>query len=100
MLSRLLDVVWAFPVYLLAICLSIVLIAQGFASGPFTLESGSLLLPIFIIGIVYIPYVARPIRGQVLSLRQKRVRRGGDRARCVDLAPPLERHPAAMSSRR
>ena len=32
---------------------------------------GASLLPILIIGIVYIPYVARPIRGEVLSLRQR-----------------------------
>jgi peptide/nickel transport system permease protein len=70
-LSRLLDVVWAFPVYLLAISLSTVLIARGLSFGPFHLESGSLLLPIAIIGVVYIPYVARPIRGEVLSLRQR-----------------------------
>jgi len=70
-LSRLLDVVWAFPVYLLAISLSTVLIARGLSWGPFHLESGSLLLPIVIIGVVYIPYVARPIRGEVLSLRQR-----------------------------
>ena len=70
-LSRLLDVVWAFPVYLLAISLSTVLIARGVSFGPFRLESGSLLLPIAIIGLVYIPYVARPIRGEVLSLRQR-----------------------------
>jgi peptide/nickel transport system permease protein len=70
-LSRALDVVWAFPVYLLAISLSTVLIAKGFAVGPFRLESGSLFLPIAIIGLVYIPYVARPIRGEVLSLRQR-----------------------------
>ena len=70
LLSRILDVLWAFPVYLLAISLSIVLIAQGLTIGPFTIESGSLWLPVFIIGIVYIPYVARPIRGQVLSLRE------------------------------
>lgn len=69
-LSRILDILWAFPVYLLAISLSIVLIAHGISIGPITIESGSLWLPIFIIGVVYIPYVARPIRGQVLSLRQ------------------------------
>ena len=69
-LSRILDVLWAFPVYLLAISLSIVLITHGIEVGPITIESGSLWLPIFIIGIVYIPYVARPIRGQVLSLRE------------------------------
>ena len=69
-LSRLLDVVWAFPVYLLAISLSTVLISRGFSVGPLHLTSGSLLLPITIIGLVYIPYVARPIRGEVLSLRR------------------------------
>ncbi len=69
-LSRILDVLWAFPVYLLAISLSIVLIAQGIDLGLITLEAGSLWLPIFIIGIVYIPYIARPIRGQVLALRR------------------------------
>jgi peptide/nickel transport system permease protein len=68
-LSRILDVLWAFPIYLLAISLSIVLISHGLEIGPFTVESGSLSLPIFIIGIVYIPYVARPIRGQVLALK-------------------------------
>jgi peptide/nickel transport system permease protein len=69
-LSRILDVLWAFPVYLLAISLSIVLIAHGIDLGLITLEAGSLWLPIFIIGIVYIPYIARPIRGQVLALRR------------------------------
>jgi peptide/nickel transport system permease protein len=68
-LSRILDIIWAFPIFLLAISLSIVLIAQGIRIGPITIEAGSLWLPIFIIGIVYIPYVARPVRGQVLSLR-------------------------------
>ena len=69
-LSRLLDVLWAFPIYLLAISLSIVLISQGIQIGPITIGSGSLALPILIIGIVYVPYVARPIRGQVLSLKR------------------------------
>jgi peptide/nickel transport system permease protein len=67
-LSRILDVLWAFPVYLLAISLSIVLLRQGIQIGPITVEAGSLWLPIFIIGLIYIPYVARPIRGQVMAL--------------------------------
>ena len=70
-LSRALDVLWAFPVYLLAICLSVVLINSSLTIGPVTLKSGSIILPILIIGIVYVPYVARPIRGQVLSLRER-----------------------------
>jgi peptide/nickel transport system permease protein len=69
LLSRFLDILWAFPIYLLAISLSIVLISHGLTIGPITLTAGSLLLPICIIGIVYVPYVARPIRGQVLSLK-------------------------------
>jgi len=70
-LSRFLDLIWAFPVYLLAISLSTVLIARGISFGPFHLTSGSLLLPITIIGVVYIPYVARPVRGEVLSIRRR-----------------------------
>jgi peptide/nickel transport system permease protein len=70
-LSRILDVLWAFPVYLLAICLSVVLLTSGFSIGPITISAGSLWLPILIIGVVFVPYVARPIRGQVLSLREK-----------------------------
>jgi len=69
-LSRLLDVLWAFPVYLLAISLSIVLIAQDLHIGPVTIAADSLLLPICIIGVIYVPYAARPVRGQVLQLRQ------------------------------
>lgn len=69
-LSRIMDVLWAFPVYLLAISLSIVLISQGITIGPIELTSGSLLLPIGIIGIIYVPYIARPIRGRVLTLKE------------------------------
>lgn len=70
-LSRILDVLWAFPVYLLAISLSVVLIQSTLTIGPIALTAGSLWLPIVIIGFVFVPYVARPIRGQVLSLREK-----------------------------
>jgi peptide/nickel transport system permease protein len=70
-LSRVFDVVWAFPVYLLAICLSVVLVTSGLALGPIYIGAGSLWLPIFIISIIYVPYVARPLRGQVLALREK-----------------------------
>ncbi len=61
-LAWLLDLLWAFPTYLLAISLSIVLLSSAAAS--------SLLLPIGILAAVYIPYVARPVRQQVIALRQ------------------------------
>lgn len=70
-LSRVFDVVWAFPVYLLAICLSVVLLGSGLRLGPVHIGSGSLLLPVLIIAVIYVPYVARPLRGQVMALREK-----------------------------
>jgi peptide/nickel transport system permease protein len=71
--SRLMDLVWAFPVYLLAISLATVLLTSphGLKLGFTTLSANSLWIPLLIIGIIYVPYVYRPIRGQVLSLREK-----------------------------
>ena len=70
-LSRIFDVLWAFPVYLLAICLSIVLLTSRIAFGPIVIDSSSLILPIAIISIIYVPYIARPLRAQVRSLCQR-----------------------------
>ena len=72
-LSRIMDLIWAFPVYLLAISLATVLLTkpEGLKWGPITVNPSSLWVPTFIIAIVYIPYVYRPIRGQVLSVREK-----------------------------
>lgn len=69
-LGWLLDLVWAFPVYLLAISLSSVLISQTLRIGPVVLDASSLLLPIGILGVIYFPYVARPLRSEVRALGQ------------------------------
>jgi peptide/nickel transport system permease protein len=66
-LTRGLDVIWAFPVYILGVALGVSLALGGI--GP--LHGNSLLVPAFVIGFVYIPYVAKPIRGQVLGLRER-----------------------------
>jgi peptide/nickel transport system permease protein len=71
LISRGLDVVWAFPVTLLAIALGLALATGGLEIGPLHLSGGSIWIPILIIGFVYTPYMARPIRGEVLSLREK-----------------------------
>ena len=70
-LSRIMDVIWAFPVYLLAICIATVLLTSGLNVGPVTVSASSLWLPTLIIGLIYIPYIARPIRGEVLAVREK-----------------------------
>jgi peptide/nickel transport system permease protein len=72
-LSRIMDIIWAFPVYLLAISISTELLthANGIPVGPFRMSASSLWLPTLIIAFIYLPYVYRPIRGQVLSVVNK-----------------------------
>jgi peptide/nickel transport system permease protein len=70
-MSRVLDLIWAYPVVLLGIALGTSLALGGLNLGQFTLSGDSLLVPALIIGFVYIPYVAKPIRAQVLGLRER-----------------------------
>ena len=70
-LSRFMDILWAFPVILLGIALGTSLSLGGLKAGPLEVSGGSLAIPIFVIAIVYVPYLARPIRGEVLSLREQ-----------------------------
>ena len=73
LLSRLMDVIWAFPVFLLAICIGTELLthSNGFQFGPVHVDASSLWLPTIIIAFIYVPYVYRPMRGQVLSVVKK-----------------------------
>ncbi len=66
-INRGLDIIWAYPAVLLGVTLGTVLAVGGI--GP--LKGTTLLVPAVVIGIVYIPYVAKPIRGQVLTLRER-----------------------------
>jgi peptide/nickel transport system permease protein len=70
-ISRVMDVIWAFPVVLLGIALGIVLAVGGLKIGPIHISGSSLWIPTIIIGVVYTPYMARPLRGEVLALREK-----------------------------
>ena len=70
-ISRGLDVIWAFPVPLLGIALGTALAIGGLNIGPISISSGSIWIPILIIGLVYTPYMARPLRGEVMALREK-----------------------------
>ena len=70
-IRALLDVMWSFPVIILGTALGVALALGGLKIGPIKIAGDSLGIPIFIIGLVYIPYMSRPIRGQVLSLREK-----------------------------
>jgi peptide/nickel transport system permease protein len=65
------DIMWSFPVIILGVALGVALALGGLKLGPIEIAGDSLAIPIFIIGLVYVPYMARPVRGQVLSLREK-----------------------------
>jgi peptide/nickel transport system permease protein len=71
-IGAIMDVIWAFPVLLLGIALGTALsIGNGLELGPITIPGNSIWIPILIIGFVYTPYMLRPIRGEVLGLREK-----------------------------
>lgn len=70
-IRTLLDAIWAFPVVLLGIALGVALALGGLAIGPIAIAGDSTLIPIAVIAAVYVPYVARPIRGEVLALRER-----------------------------
>jgi len=70
-ISSVFDIMWSFPVLLLAIALGTALALGGLNLGFTKLEGDSLWIPTVILGLIYVPYLGRPIRGQVLSLREK-----------------------------
>jgi peptide/nickel transport system permease protein len=76
-ISRFFDLIWAFPVVLLGIALGTALSINGFHHSiiphvlSLNLAAGDLWIPTGVIAFVFIPYVGRPLRGQVLALRQR-----------------------------
>src|ERR1043166_769329 len=70
-ITRFFDLVWAFPVLLLAIAIGSALQINGFHHFGINSKPGSLWIPLLVISYVLIPYIGRPLRGQILSLREK-----------------------------
>ncbi len=70
-IARVLDVLWSIPVFLLGLALGIALAVGGLKIGPLELSGGSIWIPIVVIGVVSVPYMARPIRGEVMALGEK-----------------------------
>lgn len=71
LISRAFELIWAYPVYLLGIALGVVLAISGLDLGLFKISGSSLQIPALIVGLIYVPYVGKPIRGQVLGLRER-----------------------------
>ena len=66
LLRPLMELIWSFPVVILGVALGTALALGGI--GP--VKGNSLYIPAFIIGVVFIPYLGKPIRGEVLRLRE------------------------------
>jgi peptide/nickel transport system permease protein len=71
LISRAFELIWAYPVYLLGIALGVVLAISGLDLGLFHVSGNSLQIPAIIVGFIFVPYVGKPIRGQVLGLRER-----------------------------
>lgn len=67
LISRVMDVIWSYPAVLLGITLGTVLNVRGL--GP--LKSTTLMSTAVVVGVVYVPYIVRPMRAQVLTLRER-----------------------------
>ena len=73
MISRLFDLIWSFPALLLGTMLGTAInLRRGRRSDRSGIQGGYQAIPILVIGMVYVPWVARPLRGQVLALREQR----------------------------
>ena len=71
LISRAMDVLWSFPVLLLGIALGVSLALGGLKVGPIVIKGNSTWIPTLVIATVSMVYLARPIRGQVMALREK-----------------------------
>lgn len=67
-LCRGLDLLWAFPVLLLGMALSF---ALNDSTSAATYPLRDKVVATLVIALVYVPYMARPVRAEVLSLRER-----------------------------
>ncbi len=71
LISRAFELIWAYPIYLLGIALGVVLAISGLDLGFVTLSGNSTQIPAIIIGLIFIPYVGKAVRGQIITLRER-----------------------------
>jgi peptide/nickel transport system permease protein len=66
-LRPLMELIWSFPPVILGVAVGTALALGGI--GP--IKGNSIFVPMLIIGVIYIPYLGKPIRGEVLRLREQ-----------------------------
>jgi peptide/nickel transport system permease protein len=67
LLRPLMELIWSFPPVILGVAVGTALALGGI--GP--IKGNSVMIPALIIGVIYIPYLGKPIRGEVLRLREQ-----------------------------
>jgi peptide/nickel transport system permease protein len=67
LLRPLMELIWSFPPVVLGVAVGTALAFGGL--GP--IKGNSILIPAFIIGVIYVPYLGKPIRGEALRLREQ-----------------------------
>lgn len=65
-LRPLMELIWSFPPVILGVAVGTALALGGI--GP--IKGNSVFIPAIIIGVIYVPYLGKPIRGEVLRLRE------------------------------
>jgi peptide/nickel transport system permease protein len=65
-LRPIMELIWSFPPVILGVAVGTALALGGI--GP--IKGNSVFIPAFIIGVIYIPYLGKPIRGETLRLRE------------------------------
>ena len=66
-LRPLMELIWSFPPVILGVAIGTALAFGGL--GP--IKGNSIFIPALIIGVIYVPYLGKPIRGEVLRLREQ-----------------------------
>ncbi|MBV9819901.1 MAG: ABC transporter permease [Solirubrobacterales bacterium] len=66
-LRPLMELIWSFPPVILGVVVGTALALGGL--GP--IKGNSVFIPAFIIGVIYSPYLGKPIRGEILRLREQ-----------------------------
>ena len=67
LLRPLMELIWSFPPVVLGVAVGTALAFGGI--GP--IKGNSIFIPALIIGVIYVPYLGKPIRGEALRLREQ-----------------------------
>jgi peptide/nickel transport system permease protein len=65
-LRPIMELIWSFPPVILGVAVGTALAIGGI--GP--IHHNSIFIPAFIVGVIYVPYLGKPIRGEVLRARE------------------------------